>query len=43
VETELTTHFLFGLATIKGYKLITKYQQDSTKKTYTDENKLVNK
>jgi TetR/AcrR family transcriptional regulator, cholesterol catabolism regulator len=32
VETELTTHFLFGLATIKGYKLITKYQQDRIKK-----------
>jgi TetR/AcrR family transcriptional regulator, cholesterol catabolism regulator len=40
VETELTTHFLFGLATIKGYKLITKYQQDSTKKTNTNEKTL---
>ena len=37
VETELTTHFLFGLATIKGHKLITKYQQDRTKKTNTNE------
>jgi AcrR family transcriptional regulator len=38
VETELTTHFLFGLATTKGYKLITKYQQDRTnKKTNTNE------
>jgi TetR/AcrR family transcriptional regulator, cholesterol catabolism regulator len=38
VETELTTHFLYGLATIKGYKLITKYQQESTnKKTNTNE------
>jgi TetR/AcrR family transcriptional regulator, cholesterol catabolism regulator len=40
VETELTTHFLFGLATIKGHKLITKYQQDSTKKTNTNEKTL---
>jgi AcrR family transcriptional regulator len=38
IETELTTHFLFGLATVKGYKLITKYQQDRTnKKTNTNE------
>ena len=42
VETELTTHFLFGLATVKGYKLITKYQQDRTfKKTSNEEIKLV--
>jgi TetR/AcrR family transcriptional regulator, cholesterol catabolism regulator len=41
VETELTTHFLFGLATVKGYKLITKYQQDrTTKKTNTNEKNL---
>ncbi len=37
VETELTTHFLYGVATVKGYKLITKYQQDRTKKTNTNE------
>ena len=39
VEKELTTHFLYGLATIKGYKLITKYQQDrnNNKKTNTNE------
>jgi TetR/AcrR family transcriptional regulator, cholesterol catabolism regulator len=37
VETELTTHFLFGLATIKGYKLITKYQQERTKNTNINE------
>ncbi len=39
VETELTTHFLYGLATVKGYKLITKYQQDrnNNKKTNTNE------
>ncbi len=37
IETELTTNFLFGLATIKGHKLITKYQQDSTKKIKRNE------
>lgn len=39
VETELTTHFLYGLATIKGYKLITKYRLDrnNNKKTNTNE------
>jgi TetR/AcrR family transcriptional regulator, cholesterol catabolism regulator len=37
VETEFTTNFLFGLATIKGHKLITKYQQDRTKNTNTNE------
>jgi TetR/AcrR family transcriptional regulator, cholesterol catabolism regulator len=39
VETELTTHFLYGLATIKGYKLITKYRQDrnNNKKKNTNE------
>ena len=37
VEIAFTTHFIFGLATIKGHKLITKYQQDRTKKTNTNE------
>lgn len=38
VETELTMHFLYGLATIKGHKLITKYLQDrKNKKTNTNE------
>jgi AcrR family transcriptional regulator len=37
VETEFTTNFLFGLATIKGHKLITKYQQDRTKKINSNE------
>ncbi|HMO61105.1 MAG TPA: TetR/AcrR family transcriptional regulator [Ferruginibacter sp.] len=32
VETELTLHFLFGLASQKGHKLILKYQQERTKK-----------
>lgn len=40
VATEFTTHFLFGLATIKGHKLITKYEQERTKKTNTNEKTL---
>jgi AcrR family transcriptional regulator len=28
VETQLTEHFLFGLASLKGHKLILKYQQE---------------
>lgn len=31
VETQLTEHFLFGLASPKGHKLILKYKQDSKK------------
>ncbi len=34
VETQLTEHFLFGLATLKGHKLITKYQQDRLKQQH---------
>ncbi len=37
VEIELTEHFLFGLATAKGQKLIFKYQQERIKK-YEHEN-----
>ena len=37
VEIEFTTHFIFGLATIKGHKLITKYQQDRLKNANTNE------
>ncbi|MGC4100517.1 TetR/AcrR family transcriptional regulator [Ferruginibacter sp.] len=37
VEIELTLNFIFGMATVKGHKLITKYQQDRTKKTNTNE------
>jgi TetR/AcrR family transcriptional regulator, cholesterol catabolism regulator len=33
VETQLTEHFLFGLASQKGHKLILKYQQERLKKT----------
>jgi AcrR family transcriptional regulator len=32
VETQLTEHFLFGLASPKGHKLILKYQQERLKK-----------
>ena len=36
LEHQLIEHFLFGVATIKGYKLITKYQQQRQKQK--DEN-----
>ncbi len=39
VETHLTEHFLFGLASLKGHKLILKYQQDRTKKNSNDTKK----
>jgi AcrR family transcriptional regulator len=32
VETQLTEQFLYGLATLKGHKLISKHQQDRIKK-----------
>lgn len=32
VETQLTEHYLYGLATLKGHKLISKYQQARLKK-----------
>lgn len=31
IENELSLHFLYGLSTLKGYKLIQKYQQERTK------------
>ncbi|MEJ7588511.1 MAG: hypothetical protein WKI04_13200 [Ferruginibacter sp.] len=31
IQEELIIHFLFGLASVKGYKLITKYQQERIK------------
>lgn len=37
VETQLTEHYLFGIASLKGHKLILKYQQDRTKKTNSNE------
>lgn len=39
VELELIIHFLYGLVTPKGYKLIVNYQQARNKKTATNENK----
>jgi hypothetical protein len=36
VETQITEHFLFGLATQKGHKLILKYQQERLKKISND-------
>jgi TetR/AcrR family transcriptional regulator, cholesterol catabolism regulator len=39
VETQLTEHFLFGLASQKGHKLILKYQQDRLKKNSNDTKK----
>ena len=34
--TKLTEHFLFGLASQKGYKLILKYQQERLKYNIND-------
>jgi hypothetical protein len=31
LERQLIEHFLFGVATLKGHKLILKYQQQSKK------------
>ncbi len=39
VETQLTEHFLFGLASQKGHKLILKYQQESIKKHTAEKKK----
>jgi TetR/AcrR family transcriptional regulator, cholesterol catabolism regulator len=41
LEIELTQHFLYGVVSPKGYKLILKYQQERNKKTLKDEKKLV--
>ena len=40
IEQQLMEHFLFGLATVKGQKLIQKYKNQRTKK-YSDEQKSV--
>ena len=37
IETQLTEHYLFGLATQKGHKLILKYQQERSKKDDSNE------
>lgn len=39
VEIQLTEHFLFGLASQKGYKLILKYQQERIKKNNNETKK----
>ena len=39
VETQLTEHFLFGLASQKGHKLILKYQQERIKKNNNETKK----
>ncbi len=39
VEVALTEHFLFGLATLKGHKMIVKYQQERIKKHSNDTKK----
>ncbi len=41
VEYEIMMHFLYGLASPKGYKMITKYQQERNKKTNSDEKIMV--
>ena len=40
IEEEILLNFLFGVVSQKGYKLTLKYQQESIKKTNTDEKKL---
>jgi len=39
VETQLTEHFLFALASLKGFKLILKYQQERIKKNNNETKK----
>ena len=41
VETQLTEHYLFGIASLKGHKLILKYQRDRNKKTNSNEKIMV--
>ncbi len=41
IESEILLHFLYGLASPKGYKLIQKYQQERLKKLIADEKKMV--
>ncbi len=38
IEEEIILHFLFGLVSLKGYKMVLKYQQDSTKKSKDGKN-----
>jgi TetR/AcrR family transcriptional regulator, cholesterol catabolism regulator len=41
LENEILLHFLYGIASPKGYKLIQKYQQQRLKNLNTDEKRLV--
>jgi len=41
VETEILLHYLYGIASPKGYKLISKYQQERTKKLTSDAKKQI--
>ena len=40
LETQLTEHYLFGIASLKGHKLILKYQLDRSKKTNSNEKNM---
>jgi hypothetical protein len=39
VTREIIEHYLYGLATLKGYKLILKYNEQRLKKQSYEENK----
>ena len=41
VETQMTWHYLFGIASMRGHKLILKYQQDRNKKINSNEKIMV--
>lgn len=38
IEKEIILHFLFGMVSLKGYKMVLKYQQDSIKKSKDGKN-----
>ncbi|MBA2562510.1 MAG: TetR/AcrR family transcriptional regulator, partial [Chitinophagaceae bacterium] len=38
LEKQLIEYYLFGVASLKGYKLILRYQQENLKKLQQDEN-----
>ena len=40
LETQLTEHYLFGIASLKGHKLILKYQLERSKKTNSNEKNM---
>jgi AcrR family transcriptional regulator len=41
IEEEILLNFLFGVVSLKGYKMVIKYQQERNKKTDTNEKKMV--